>query len=361
MKKIDAYIVKKYLATFFFVALIFTMISIVIDLSEKVEDFIEEPVTKMQIIQEYYINYIPYINSLLWPLFAMISVIFFTSRMAYNSELISILNAGVSFIRMMLPYMIAGCFIAGLHFIGNHYLVPIGNKHRLDFEHTYIWKHNDKGKTNEVHMFLNPESKVYIKYYRKKDTIARDIRLESLKDNELVSVIKAKRAEWQGYPDKWRFFDYEIRSFKGLNESIVLGSGKQIDTIMNLRPEDFVRYQNQKEMMTTPDLYDFIANEKSRGLSATKEFEVEIHRRTAEPFTIIILTIIGMAIASRKVRGGMGLHLALGVALGALFIFLSKFSITFATNESLPPVLGVWIPNIMFSFVAVFLVLRAQK
>lgn len=361
LKKIDAYIIKKYLSTFFFTVLIFTMISIVIDFSDKVEDFIEEDVTIYQIIVEYYLNWTLWINGLLFPLYALIAVIFFTSRMAYNSEIISILNAGVSFRRLMLPYLVAAGLITILHLVGNHYIIPFGNKIHYDFQHTYIWKHNDKGKTSDVHLFIGPETVAYIKYFRKQDSTARNIQIERFENNELVYRLKAKTAEWQGPPDKWKLDNYEIRTFDGINETIRMGKNKHIDTTLNITPADFVEYVNQKEMMNTEHLLQFIQAQKLRGVGNSKAYEVELHKRTSEPFTIIILTIIGVAVAARKVRGGMGLHLAMGVALGASYIFLSKFSTTFATNESLPAILGVWIPNIVFGAIAAFLISKAQK
>ena len=360
-KKIDLYIIKNYLKTFLFTVLIFTLISIVIDFSDKVNDFIEEPVTQKQIWIDYYLNFVLFINGLLLPLYALIAVIFFTSRMAYNSEIISILNAGVSFRRLMLPYLVAASVITAFHMFANHYLIPIGNKTRLDFEHKYIWKYSDEGKTNDVHLFIGPETKVYIKYYRKRDTTGTDFRIEKVEDNKLTYLLKAKRAEWIGEPNQWRLRNYEIRTFDGLKESIVIGTGQELDTMLNMRPEDFIRYQNHKDMMNSPDLQAFIDSERKRGIGNTKAYEIEKHRRTSEPFTILILTIIGMSVASRKVRGGMGLHLAIGVAIGATFVFLSRFSTVFATNENLSPLLGVWLPNIIFMIIALVLVSRAQK
>lgn len=361
MKTLDRYIFWKYIQTFLFTMLIFTMIASIIDFSEKVENFIKEPCTREQIFFDYFINWVPYINSLLVPLYALISVIFFTSRLAYNSEIISILNAGISFRRLMLPYLMAGSVIAGFHLYANHFLVPIGNKSRLDFEHKYIWKHSDHGKTKDVHMFIGDSTKVYIRFYSKQDTSARDFRIEEFSGESLVWMLKAEEAEWLGPPNRWRLKNYEIRSFDGEKENLILGRRKNIDTTLNLVPEDFVRYSNQKEMLASPELVEFIEAEKDRGLSNTKNFEIELHRRTAEPFTVLILTLIGMAVASRKVRGGMGLHLAIGIGLGALFIFLSKFSVTFATNQTFPPILGVWFPNIMFGVVAIWLMGKAQK
>ena len=345
--------------TFLFTMLIFSMIAMIIDFSDKVEDFIEEPCTLREILLSYYVNFVIYINGMLTPLYALISVIFFTSRMAYDSEIISILNAGVSFRRLMLPYMLAAGTIGGVHLLSNHFFIPLGNEKRLNFENLYIWKYNDKGKTEDVHLFIGDQTKIYVDHYRKRDSVANDFRLERFDDNKLIYLLKARRAEWLGEEEKWRLTDYEIRTFKGMRETY--DSGETLDTLINLIPGDFVRYLNQKEMMTTPALNNFIEDERSRGLGNTKVYEIEKHKRSSEPYTVFILTLIGMAIASRKVRGGMGLHLAMGVAIGAIFIFLSRFSTVFATNESLNPLLGVWLPNIVFTLVAVWLLFRAQK
>ncbi len=361
LKKLDWYIIRKFLTTFFFTVLIFSMISVIIDFSEKVEKFIEEPITKYEILVDYYPNFIIFIAGLLWPLFTLIAVVFFTSRMAYNSEIISIFNAGVSFRRFMRPYLVSAFFIAGLHLIGNHYFIPQGNKKRLDLEHTYISRDNDKGKTRDVHMFVGPDTKVYVNSYRKRDSTARNFRMERYDSNELVYLLKAATAEWLGPPDRWRLRSYEIRTFDGLKESLVVGRGQQMDTTVNLRPGDFVDYTEQQSMMTSSQLSEFIRERKDRGMGNTEKYEIELYRRTAEPFTIFILTIIGVAIAARKVRGGIGLHLAIGVAIGAVFIFLSRFAIVFATGQLLPPLIGIWLPNIIFSFIAIYLVLNAQK
>ena len=361
LKKIDAYIIKKYLGTFFFTVLIFTLIAIIIDLSEKIEDYVDESVPLSEILFDYTINFMLYINGLLLPLYALISVVFFTSRMAYNSEIISILNAGVSFRRILLPYLVAGGFITCLHLLGNHILIPKGNVNRVEFEHKYIWKRNDKGKKKDVHAFISPNTKVYIRSYRERDSVALNFRIEKFKDNELVALLKAKEAMWQGPPNNWRLSDYERRSFDGMEEVFENGNGAFIDTAINITPADFVRYLEHKDMMETDKLMNFVEIEKERGVGNTKIYEVEIHRRTAEPITILILTVIGVSIAARKVRGGMGLHLTLGVAVGAIYIFMSKFSITFAINESLPAVLGVWIPNIIFTVVAIIMAIKAQK
>lgn len=360
-KKLDRYIIKKFLRTFFFTVLIFTMISVIIDFSEKVENFIESGITRKQIFIDYYPNFILYIDGLLWPLFTLIAVIFFTSRMAYNSEIISIFNAGVSFRRLMVPYLMGAAIIAGIQLLANHYFIPKGNKTRLDIVHEYIWRDNDKGKTRDVHMFISPDTKIYVNFYRKRDSTANKFRMERFEDGELVYLLKANTAEWKGYPDNWSLRSYEIREFKGKEESLVLGKGARLDTTFALTPDDFVDYLEQQTMMTTPELTSFIALQRRRGVGNTQKYEIELHRRTADPFTIFILTIIGMTIAARKIRGGMGLHLAVGIGLGAMFIFLSRFSMVFATGQAIPVLLGIWIPNIVFSLVAFYLILRAQK
>lgn len=346
------------------------MVSVIIDFSSQVDKFVEEDCTKQEILVDYYLAFIPWINGLLFPLFALIATIFFTSRMAYNSELISILNAGVSFRRIMLPYLIASSLICGLHLFGNHYVIPLGNKSKVDFEHKYIYKNEDKGQTRDVHLLLNrneeenTQSKAYVRFYRKRDTSAKDLILERFVDNRLVFRLKAKSAKWIAQKDSinnWQLKDYELRTFKGDQETMVFGTRKTIDTLLNLYPEDFVYYENDKLTLTTPELQRAIALQKQRGVKTTKSYEIEILRRTAEPVTIIIVTLIGMAIASRKVRGGLGLHLALGIALGAVYVFLSKFSTTFATNQSLPPALAVWMPNILFTGILGYLISKAQK
>lgn len=361
MKKIDQYIIKKYLSTFFFTVLIITMIAIIIDISQQIEKFIENEASLDKIIFDYYLNYIPFINGLLFPLHALIAVIFFTSRLAYNSEIISIFGAGVSFKRLLYPYMIAASFIAGLHLLGNHWIIPSGNRTMVEFKNQYMKKNTDKGKTTNIHFFIEPNTKIYIKYYKKSDTTAREFRLEKFEGDELVYLLKSREAEWKGEPNKWKIKNYEIRKFDGEEEEIILGKGKSIDTTLNLHPTDFVRHVNEKERMSTAEIQKFVNVERMRGLENTKMFEIEIHRRTADAFTIIILTLIGVAVAARKVRGGMGLHLALGAGIGAIYIVLSKFSITFSTNHSLPPLIGVWLPNLIFFCVALYLLSRAQK
>ncbi len=359
LKTIDRYIIRKFLSTFFFLALIFSLIAIVIDFSEKIDDYMEEDIPISGLLGDYYLNYIPYINGLLWPLFSLIAVIFFTSRMAYNSEIISVYNAGASFFRMMVPYLAAAGLIAGLHYMGNHYIIPEGNKSRIDFENTYIWKHNYENKSKHIHIFLNETDKLYFRRFQIKDSTGIDMTLEKMIDGKLVSKLNAQRASWNTEKQSWSLKNYRIRNIGPIKETLIQGS--ELDTVLAVVPGDLARRDNLKESMTTNELIEYIDSERKRGIGNVQKFEVERYRRSADPFSIIILTIIGMAIASRKVRGGMGLHLALGAGLGGTFIFLSKFSTTFSINAGLPAEIGVWVPNIIFSVVTIILIFKAQK
>ena len=361
MTKIDWYILRKFMSTFFFTVLIFTMITVIIDFSEKVEKFIESDITKMEIVFGYFPNFIIFIYGLLFPLFTLISVVFFTSRMANNSEVLSIFNAGVSFGRLLRPYLIGAVFIAIIHAAGSHYFIPEGTKTRLDLEHKYFDPNRDQGKQRNIHMFLDPETKAYINFWRKRDSTIRGFRLERFSDNELVYLLKASSAEWLEAPDKWRLINYEVRTFNGLEETILSGQGEQMDTTLNMQPGDFIDYKDQHSMMTTTELSRYISKQRSRGVGNTAKYEAEFWRRTAEPVTVLILTLIGVAVAARKVRGGLGIHLAVGILLGALFLILSRFASVFAAGQALPVAISVWLPNLFFGAVATLLIIKAQK
>jgi lipopolysaccharide export system permease protein len=359
---LDRYIIGKYFGTFVFTCVIFTLISWVIDASQKVESFVNEKLTLYQVVFDYYFYFLLNINILLWPLFALISVIFFTSRLAYNAEIISVLNAGVSFRRLMVPYLLTALIIAVPHLVSNHWFIPLANKKRIDFENKYIYKGNkDYDRGSNIHLFLDDNSKVYVRYFREEDNSISDFRIEMMDSLQVKQMIKASKAEWIPDVEQWRISDYTRYTFDGEIEKMEKHVGGSFDTTLNMRPSDFIRFKNQREMMTTPDINRYIQEEKKRGISDTRVLEIEIHRRTADSYTLLILTIIGMAVAARKVRGGMGVHLAIGVSLGAAYIVLSKFSVTFAQGKILPAILGVWIPNILFTCIAWFRVYKAQK
>lgn len=361
LKKFDLYIIKKYLSSFFFTMLLITLMAVVIDFSEKINRFLDAELSIKQILGEYYLNFIPWINGMMWPLFSLIAVIFFTSRLAKNSEIIALLSSGISFNRIIRPYVIAASLIAGILWIGKNYVIPYSCKIKNDFEIEHLSKKHEKTINSDVHFFLNPNEKVYIRYYRRSDTTAQTFRLERFEDKKLVEILKAEKLLFKADPNHWTIKDYSIRKFIGNEEQLFDFKGESKDTVLDLTPKDFIRNTKLMENMTTKDLNEYIEREKGRGLGEAKNFLIEKHLRNSQPFTIIILTLIGLAVASRKVRGGMGLHLAVGIIIGAAFVILSKFAATFSNNLSLSPSLGAWLPNIFFGIIALILIKRSQK
>ncbi len=362
LKLLDRYIVGEFLKTFLFTALLFSLIAVVIDFSDRLDAFIKSEVAAKDVILSYYLHFVVFINGMLWPLFALISVIYFTSRLAKNSEILSILNAGVPFRRIMVPYLLGATIIFLIHLLANHYLVPLGSKIRIPFENENVWQNTNRTRTRNVHVMLDPSTKLYIRNYRQRDTTAIDLRIESYdQEGVLTKFLEAKRAKWKGMPNQWQLTDYLIHTFDGMDESVHSGKTKILDTVINITPSDLIRVKNQQQLFTTGELQDYLAKQRMRGIGGTRIFETELYRRTSEPVSIYILTLIGLAVASRKIRGGIGLHLAIGISLAAIFIVLTRFTMTFTNSESLGPILGVWLPNIVFSIVAAFLIKKAQK
>lgn len=361
LKRLDRYIIGNYLRTFGFTVLLFTIVATIVNFSEYVQRFIDNEVSWRQVVFDYYAWYIPYINSQLVPLYALVSVIFFTSRLADNSEILSMLNAGMSLGRIARPYLAAAGLIAVGSLLLNHVIVPYGNAHRLAFEREELGREKDLGRHSEVHMFIAPGSKVYVRYYAKKDSIARDIRLETYEGPRLTNMLSAARAEWSGADSTWRFYNYTRRSFDGLRETFTPRSRAPLDTAIALVPSDFVQYKYEKDQLGTRGLMNYIRKVRERGVGNSRAFETERDKRTAEPVSVIILTLIGLAIAGRKSRGGMGINLVTGIGLGLVFVFLSRFSHTLANSAAVPTWVGVWTPNVLFAGVAYGLLTRAQR
>lgn len=338
------------------------MVAVVIDFAENVHKFLKVSLSVSEVLFGYYLHFIPWVNGLLWPLIALVSVIFFTSRMANDSEIISILNAGVSYNRILVPYLVGASLIAGMLWFGINFIIPKSNMAKTDFEVFHKLKIREQTHSNDTHFFISPDSKIFVRYYKKRDTSMQTFRLETFDDKgRLIKLIKAERVNFKEPPHTWSLKDYSIRTITENKESLLISDGETLDTSLNIRPQDFILNTKQMEIMTTRDLRHYIQREEERGLNNTKKYYIELQRRTADPFTIIILTLIGVAIASRKVRGGTGMHLASGVVVGSAFVLLSKFTVTFAHNLSLSPSLGVWIPNIVFMTTAFIYILKAQK
>ena len=362
LARLDRYLIGNYLKTFAFTVLIFTMVATIVNFSEMVQKFIDNEVAWRDVAWEYYVWYIPYINAQLVPLYALISVVFFTSRLAGNAEILSMLNAGMSLGRIARPYLVAAAVIAGASLALNHLVVPYGNAHRLAFEREKLNREKDLGRHSEVHMLTGPGSKVYVRHYTKKDSVARDVRLENWDGPRLTSYVSATRMEWSGRDSTWRLFNHGRRSFDGLAETFGVSRRVPLDTTLPLLPSDFVQYKYEKDQLSTPQLLAHIRKERARGVGDTRKFEIERDKRSAEPVSVFILTLIGLAIAGRKSRGGMGLNLVYGIVLGLVFVFLSRFSHTLANSGgAIPTWVGVWAPNALFAGVAAVLLGRAQR
>ena len=357
MKKIDYYIIKKFLGTFFFALGLIIVVSVVFDFSEKIDDFITNKAPFNAIITEYYLNFIPYFSNLYTHLFVFIAVIFFTSKMAVHSEIIAILSCGVSYRRMMFPYMLAAAFIAVFTFLMGNYVIPYSNVNRLKFEEKYF-NRNYRNTDRNIHKQIGPNTFVYLETYNTRINSGSRFSLETIKDGQLVSKMTANKIRWDTTSNKWQANKYWIREIDGLKETIT--EGEVIDTTLNMTPEEFKRTHTIVESMPTPDLRRFIAQERSRGQDNV-HYYIELYRRSSAPFAVFIMTIIGAALSTRKFRGGMGMHIGFGIALSFSYILFMQISQEFSVSGSLKPFMGVWLPNIVYALIAFYLYRIAPK
>ncbi len=359
MKKLDFYIIKKFLGTFFFIIGIFILITIVFDVSEKIDDFLDRQAPLNAIVFDYYCTFIPWLYSTLNALIVFLAVIFFTSKLASNNEVMAILSSGISFNRMLRPYMIAALFLFVLSLFMNHFLIPITNQRKLDFENRYYHDSNRVDLGTNIHRKLKPDVYMYISNYGTYSKTGYNFSIDQMKDGQLIRQFKAERLVWDSASGKWSAKSWRERSLNGLDESFVSGDSK--DTLLNFRPEDFSDKPNLISTMNYFEMTEFIEEETQKGSSLVKRYQLELQKRTAIPFSIIILTLIGVCISSRKIKGGLGMHLVYGISLGLIYVFLSRVGEVFATNTNLPSAFAVWLPNIFFSVVAYFIYKFAPK
>tara|TARA_B100000900_G_C20553172_1_gene705634 strand:- start:250 stop:1326 length:1077 start_codon:yes stop_codon:yes gene_type:complete len=358
MRKLDWYIIKKFLGTFFFSITLILLVVIVFDISEKIDDFIEKEAPLHAIIFEYYLNFIPYFANLFSPLFTFIAVVFFTSKMAVNTEIISILGSGVSFKRMLVPFMISATIIGSLSFTLGNFIIPPANEVRLDFENIYI-KNPYRNRDKNIHMQISPGIFVYMESYNSTKNIGYKFSMEQFIQGELKQKLFSNYVKWDSTTSKWNIHHYFIRSFDGMQETVI--EGRQLDTLINLHPNDFNVRLSTVETMNFFELNNYINEERMKGSKNLVFHLIEKHKRMAFPFATIILTLIAVAFASRKVRGGIGLHLGVGLLISFSYILFMQVSTTFATNGDLSPTLAVWIPNLMYIGLAAYLLRKAPK
>jgi lipopolysaccharide export system permease protein len=358
MKLTDKYIVRKFIATFLYLNLLLTLVIVIFDISEKVDDFIEHNAPLQAIVVEYYLNFIPFLLNMFIGLITFIAVIYFTSRMAFNTEIIAILSAGVSFRRMLMPYLVTAFLLAGLSFTLSNFLIPVANKVRLDFEMQYLGKHRPRHESF-IHFQISPGEYVSVQHFDPFSNSGYRAILCHLNDDGLERVVTADMIRWDSVADIWNLSQYTERVFDGELERLTHGA--TLDTTLAIGPGDLTTRVVSVGHMGYRQLRRFIRDSKIRGTENIIFYEVEKHQRLAYPFSTIILTLIGVALSSRKVRGGIGLHIAMGLLASFSYILFMKFSETFATNGNLQPVIAAWIPNVLFLLLGIYLIWRAPK
>ena len=359
IRRMDLYIIKKFLGTYFFAIALIITIAVVFDVNEQIDKFVTNKAPVEAIIFDYYLNFIPYFSNLFSPLFVFIAVIFFTSKMAENSEIIAMMSTGMSFRRMLRPYMISAAIIAALTYGLGAYVIPKGNVTRLDFESKYKRKKKVEYVRN-VQLEVDTGVIAYMERYENYNKTAYRFSLDKFEDKKLVSHLTARSATYDTTSvHKWTLKNYMIREMDGMRENII--KGDRLDTIIKMEPQDFLITKGMQQTMTSTELDEYIAKQKRRGFANIKEFQIEYHQRIAMSFAAFILTIIGVSLSSRKVKGGMGLYLGIGLALSFSYILFQTISATFAVNGNTPPVLAVWIPNILYTFIAIYLYRKAPR
>ncbi|HWJ30477.1 MAG TPA: LptF/LptG family permease [Flavisolibacter sp.] len=364
IKKLDWYIIQKFFSTFIFCMLLFTVIAVAIDISEKTDDFVRTGLPSGQIFRLYYVGFIPFIWGMLYPLFVFIAVIFFTSKMALRSEVIAILANGVTYNRFLRPYFISGLIFAFGLWLANRYAIPKANEIRSTFESVYLDKGNSSNNYNInctgcYYRRIDSITYIGIKNYDTTSKSASNFFLEKVKNNKVIYNLRAQRMTWDTARKNWKLMDVTERTIDSAKETV-----RQIPSMnmfLNLRPRELRRDDYMKDKLTTPELVDYIKSEETRAAEGLNPLKVEYYRRTATPFTVVLLTMIGVVIAGRKSRGGSGLHLATGIIIAAIFIVSDRFSTTFAIKGNFPPLIAAWIPNIVFTFVAYYLYRKAPK
>lgn len=355
-KTIDFYITKKFLGTFFYSIALIVSVAVVFDMSENLDEFLSKNITGKEIVFNYYLNFIPYFANLFSPLFTFIAVIFFTSKMAYNTEIIAILSSGVSFRRLMRPYIVSALLLTAFTFVLGNYVIPPATKTLNEFKFKYITTYTADIE-RMIHRQIEPGVYIYISSFGS-DNVGYGMTIEKFENSRLVEKLTADNVRWDDTKKKWVINNYWIRRIYDNREEFEKGYLK--DTTLNMVPDDYKVVKDEMETYTTPRLIKEIKVMKQRGIRTT-EWEIERHKRVAGPFSMLILTIIGAGLASRKIKGGLGFHLGLGILLSFSYIMFMQVSTVFAISGTTPPLVAVWIPNLLYSIIALFIYNWAAK
>ncbi|HRN48108.1 MAG TPA: LptF/LptG family permease [Niabella sp.] len=365
MKILDWYIFKKLIITFIFCMLLFTVIAVAVDTSEKTDDFIKTGLTNWEIFTQYYIGFIPFIWSLLYPLFIFIAVIFFTSKMALRSEVIAILASGTTYNRFLRPYLIGGVLLAVVLFVGRRYLIPQANKIQFEFKRNYLDRNDPLKNRQETSCYncfykrIDSATYIGIKNYNEDTRTGGMFFMDRVKNGKVVYNLRAESIRWDFDNRRWMAYNVVERNVDSIGEKVSTIYEKPV--WLKLSPGELIKDEYLKDKLTTPELKKFIQREKLRGTEGLNALQVELYKRTSTPFTVILLTFIGAVIASRRTRGGSGMHLALGIIIAAIFIIADQFSTVFSVKGNFPPLLAAWVPNMVFAIVAWRLYITTPK
>ena len=361
IKRLDWYIIKKFVGYYFFSIALIISIAIVFDVNENLAKFTENHAPLRAIVFDYYANFVPYFANLFSALFVFIAVILFTTKMAGNSEIIAILASGTSFKRLMRPYMITCVFLSALSYSLSAYIIPHGTVIRQNFENMYKKKAKNTSADN-VQLQVDKGVIAYIQHYDNTSKKGYGFCLDKFQDKKLVSHLTAMEIQYDTISDSkyhWKISNWKIRKLQGMKEHIT--SGAQKDSLITMEPTDLVYSKGQQETFTSPDLKEYISKQIDRGSGNVVQYQVEYHKRIASSFASFILTIIGLSLSAKKRKGGMGMALGLGLALSFSYIMLQTVSSTFAIQASFPPMLAAWMPNILFAIVAYFCYRKAPR
>ncbi len=358
---IDRYLMWKFLSTYLFVILIIISIAVVFDINENIDKFVSRNATMRQIFLDYYLNFVPYYSNLFSQLFVFVSVIYFTTKLAENSEIIAMMSTGMTFRRLLRPYILSSVIIALISYYLGCYIIPEGNIKRVKFENTFK-KRRTPAYTTNVQLEVDKGVIAYIGRYEDNTKTGYDFFLDKFKNKKLVSHLQSSTIRYDTLseePYHWVLSNYQTRELQGMRE--MLTSGSRLDTIIKMEPQDFLITKGQQETLTTPKLRNYIERQKARGFANIKEFEFEYWKRGASSFAIIILTIMGASLSARKRKNGMGIALGIGIILSLLYILFQTFSKTFAVNLNMHPAFAAWLPNLVFSVIAFILYKKAPR
>lgn len=357
MKRLDWYIIRKFLGTFFFSIVLILSIAVVFDLTEKMDDFFENQVPLQEIIFDYYLPFLPYYMNMFSSLFIFISVIFFTSKMAGNSEIIAMHAAGMSYHRFMVPYAFSATLLFILSMILGGWVIPKSSERMLHFTDVYI-EHFSIENARNMQMEVEPGTILYIESFQKRSKIGYRCSLEKFDGKTLMSRITADRIYYDSAYN-WHLDHYTYRRFDGMHESLT--RGERMDIELPIEPSEMFITAQHAQQMTTPELRAYMARQRERGSGNVKAFEVEYHKRWASPLGAFIMTLLGVTMSSRKVRGGMGKNLGIGIVLTAAYILFSTVSTTFSVNNVMSPFMAAWLPNLVFLAISIPLYIRASR